>query len=203
MRRMGSGFLVLIPLLVTLGILRIVIVTIDDLVRPLKFVRDSPYDFVGIGLIVGIVLLYVVGVLVSSGAGRRVVDWQGAVLSRIPIIKTIYGVAKQTTDALTSPMAHRFSRVVFLEYPRPGVMAMGFVTGHSTSPGGEGHLLVVYIPTVPNPTSGMLAFVPEDDIIESEITVEQAMKMVFSGGIVLPDMMQVGYGASLYEPPQT
>ena len=111
-------------------------------------------------------------------------------LSRVPVVKSIYGVAKQAADALSSPLDRQFHRVVFLEWPRPGVRAMGFVTGHWGSPG-EDKMVVVYIPTVPNPTSGMLAILPENDVVETDITVEDAMKMVFSGGIVLPESMRV------------
>ncbi len=108
-----------------------------------------------------------------------------------PVVKNIYGVAKEATDTLSGPMRHRFSRVVFLEWPRRGYMALGFVTGHFHSPVERKMLLVVYIPTVPNPTSGNLAFVPEEEIIETDLTVEDAMKVVFSGGIVMPEMMGV------------
>ncbi len=150
----------------------------------------TPLNFPGVGVITLVVILYGMGVLVSGRVGRRrVVQWQGAVLSRIPIVRSIYGVAHQATEALASPSGHRFSRVVFLEWPRAGYMALGFVTGHCHLPVQEETLMVVYIPTVPNPTSGNLAFVSERDIIETDMSVEEAMKVVFSGGIVLPPTM--------------
>ena len=134
--------------------------------------------------------------------GAKIVRFESAVFSRVPVVKSIYGVVRQATDALSDPMRHRFSRVVFLEWPRRGFMALGFVTGHCHSPVDGKDLLVVYIPTVPNPTSGNLAFVSEADIIETEITVEEAMKIVFSGGIVLPDAMQMHSTAGLSESPE-
>ena len=197
-----AGVLVLIPLLVTIAIVNFVVVAVDGVIRPLTFVKDKPWDVWGIGLAFFLVAFYLVGLLVSGGAGRRkVVQWQGAVLSRVPIVKSIYGVAKQATDTISSSMDHQFSRVVFIEWPRPGFKALGFVTGHLQSPAEERTVLVVYVPTVPNPTSGNLAFVLEEDIVETEMSVEEAMKVVFSGGIVLPDDMRVTYRAGLPEPP--
>ena len=184
--RLGSGFVVLVPLIVTLLILRIVFDYLDGIFRPL--LEATPLNIPGIGAAIVLVLFYVVG---AFFAGERLRAWQDAILSRIPVVKTIYGVVRQATEAISSPMGHHFSRVVFIEWPRPGVKAMGFVTGHLVGQDSMGGTQVaVYIPTVPNPTSGMLAFVPEDDIIESNISVQDAMKTVFSGGIVLPQPRQ-------------
>ena len=194
---MGAGLLVLIPLLVTLVVLGLVIGNLDKLFHPIL-----PYDIPGIGLAISLVLLYAIGSLLTGRLGRKAINWQNAVLSRIPVVKNIYGVANQATQALSTPLEHQFSRVVFIDWPRPGVKALGFVTGHLHSPG-EGHqgTVVVYIPTVPNPTSGMLAWVNEEDVMETEITVEDAMKAVFSGGIVLPKLAPLEERAKVLESP--
>ena len=191
-----AGFLVLIPLIITVVVVRIFFNYLDDFVQPWLGDRVWFLDFPGVGVVAILLLLYVIGALVSWEAGRIAVNWQGAILSRIPVVKSIYGVAKQATDALSSPLGHHFSRVVFVEWPRPGVMALGLVTGHISSPEGE-NLVAVYIPTVPNPTSGMLAFISEDEVTDTNISVEDAMKMVFSGGIVLP---RIGVPALLSQP---
>lgn len=196
-KRIASGFLVLIPLIVTFLILRYLFIFVDGffrgdrgVIRP--WIEDTPLDFPGFGVAIVLVILYVIGVLITARAGRRALDWQSIVLSRIPVVKSIYGVAKQATDSFSEVGGHGFSRVVFIQWPRKGVRALGFVTGQCYSPEVEGGvLLVVYIPTVPNPTSGNLAFVTEDEIIETDISVEDAMKLVFSGGIVLPKTLQV------------
>ncbi len=180
-----AGLVELIPLVVTIIVLVFLVSKADALVRPLAFVAGEPWDFPGIGLIVGIILFYVVGLVVATRLGRVALRWKDVVLNHIPLVKTVFGVTQQVTKSMTSQF--NFSRVVFLEWPREGVAAMGFVTGRAVSHD-KGHALVlVYIPTVPNPTSGNMALINEDDVMETDLTVEDAMKLVFSGGIVLPD----------------
>ena len=196
-RRIAAGFFVLVPLLATFLIIRLVFGYIDGIFRGdsgllTRWIEGTPLDFPGVGVAFTIALLYVIGLLVAAEAGRRAVSWQNTVLSKIPVVKSIYGVARQATDSLVSPTGHQFSRVVFIEWPRQGFLAMGFITGHCPSPIKDGQdLLVVYIPTVPKPTSGNLAFVTEDKVVETKLTVEEAMKIVFSGGMVLPEHMNM------------
>ena len=188
-RRLLSSFILLVPLLITLWVFQFAFSIVDGLFRVegglFSFlVRNRPWDIPGIGILITFALLYFIGAFLS---GKRVQAWQDAILTKIPIFRSIYGVARQATDALSSPARDRYSRVVFVEYPRPGVLALGFVTGHiHAAEEGRVGIIVVYIPTVPNPTSGMLAWLPSDQVIETPITVEEAMKVVFSGGIVLP-----------------
>ena len=192
-----AGFLALVPLLVTAIILLFIVEKIDQLIRPMNFVKNQPWDFKGIGVFVTIVAFYAVGLLISTGFGRRAISWKSAVFRHIPVVKTIFGLTEQATSALTSPKGHSFSRVVFLEWPREGMVAMGFVTGHTKTPEGEDPLVVIYIPTVPNPTSGNMAFVSEDKVMETDMTVEDAMKLIFSGGIVLPKDLTITSKAQL------
>lgn len=194
-----GGFFVLLPLIITIFIIVFIFEAVDGLFRgddgigmlnPIikgddKFL--SFLDFPGFGIIVMLVLLYFFGVLMTIQVGRRAVDIKIAILSHIPVVKNVYGVARQATSSLTAPDGHEVSRVVFVEWPRKGSLAMGFTTGQShPDPNDDTELIVVYIPTVPNPTSGNLAFVPESDVYETTLTVDQAMKTVFSGGIVIP-----------------
>ena len=179
-----SGFIELVPLLVTIVVLLFIIRHADDLIRPLGFVKDRPWDFWGVGFIVLIILFYSIGLVTSTRIGKGTMDLISGVLARVPVVKTVFGVTKQATTALTSQ--YNFSRVVFLEWPREGMAAMGFVTGRVHSVDRAESLVLVYIPTVPNPTSGNMALIPEDDVIETDLSVEDAMKLVFSGGIVLP-----------------
>ena len=200
-RRVASGLLVLIPLAVTFLILKFVIEFIDEIFQPLLehiHVFGTDLYLPGTSTVaLMLVLFYVIG---AFFAGRRSQALQDAVLTRVPVVKSIYSVARQATDAIASPSAQHFKRVVFVEWPRPGVRALGFVTGHTHAATEDGAtMVVVYIPTVPNPTSGNLTWVPATDVIESHFSVEEAMKIVFSGGIVLPE---VPAGPSLQTPPQ-
>lgn len=183
-----GGLMELVPFLVTVIVVVLLIDYTDGALRRLVsgfYPGGLPWWFFpGIGLIIAVIFFYLIGLLLSIPAGRALMRWKAAVMSSIPIVKTVYGVTEQATSTLTTQ--YRFSRVVFLEWPREGMIALGFVTGRAYSKETDEHMVVVYIPTVPNPTSGNMAFVNEDDVIETDITVEDAMKLVFSGGIVLP-----------------
>ena len=185
--RTVGGLMELVPLLVTIVALVFVIKMADSFIRPLGFVSGQPWDFPGIGIIALIVIFYAVGLTVSTRLGRSAMDFKVTVLNGLPVVGTIYGVTQQAASSMGSQ--YRFSRVVFLEWPREGMMAMGFVTGRAVASKTGDSMAIVYIPTVPNPTAGNMAFVMEDDLFETSITVEDAMKMVFSGGIVLPDSL--------------
>lgn len=183
--KMLAELLALFPLLATVAVLLFLVDHADSLIRPLPYVSGRPWDVTGIGLVVFVLLFYFVGLLISFTLGRRLMVLLRAIIGYIPVVKTIFGVTQQVSTTLTSQ--YNFSRVVFVEWPREGMAAMGFVTGRVYTQDQTSSMVVVYIPTVPNPTSGNMAFVQEDDIIETDLTVDAAMKLVFSGGIVLPD----------------
>lgn len=192
-----GGLIELAPLLVAVLVMMFIIGYADQFVRPMKFVAGRPWDFPGIGLITMCVIFYLVGLILTTKVGKKIMLAKNAVFIRIPVFRTIYGITQQATNSLNNQFG--FTRVVFVEWPREGMVAMGFVTGRAyrnspakdSSENGEvpQSMVVVYIPTVPNPTSGNLAFLMEDDLIETDISPDQAMKLVFSGGIVLPDSM--------------
>lgn len=182
-----KGFVALIPLLITVILLAFLIGKADGYIRSLPFVEGQPWDFPGIGLISLVVLFYFIGWMDSTRAGSKVLVFKDEVLSRVPLVKTFYKITQQGITSLTSSAT--FTRVVFVEWPREGMVALGFVTGRVFTPDRSQSLAVVYIPTVPNPTSGNMAFIHEDDVMETDISVDAAMRLVFSGGIVLPEKM--------------
>ncbi len=188
-RKTVDGLIELIPLLITVIIILYFVRVADSFVSELPFVKSKPWDFPGLGVVVFVVLFYVIGLVVSKRAGRKLMAWKHIVLSNTPVVKAVYGISYQVMGSLTSQ--YNFSRVVFLEWPREGMMAMGFVTGQAYYPDKGVSIVVVYIPTVPNPTSGNMAFVIEDDVMETDISVEDAMRLVFSGGIVMPDSVSL------------
>ena len=185
--RMVAGLIHLLPTLITIVVLLFIVGNADSLIRPLPFIEGEPWDFPGIGVLVLVGLIYLVGLMVWVKPGTKLLELLNALLSRTPIVKSIFGVSQQAVAAFASQ--YNFSRVVFLEWPREGMIAMGFVTGRIYAPSRDWSVVAVYIPTVPNPTSGNMAFVIEDDVIETDLTVDGAMRLVFSGGIVLPDYL--------------
>ena len=210
LKTIGSGFVVLFPLFVTI----IVIVAIFGYVHSAfgagviwgeHFLAatfgirgawvDTAIAITGplISMVILLFILYIFGMLITFNAGRKVVQIKQTVLTNLPVMRSIYKVADQVVDSVVAQRdGHHFSRVVFVEWPRAGYLAIGFITAHIYSNEmNPKPLMVVYIPTVPNPTSGNLAYVAEDDVIETDLTVEEAMKIVFSGGMVHPDRLRV------------
>ena len=182
-----AGLLDLVPLLVTLLVVLFLVEKTDGLIRHLPFVEGRPWDFPGIGLVVGILVFYILGLIIATRIGLKLSEWKDNLIACIPIIRNIFRVTQQVMSSFTSQ--YTFSRVVFLEWPKDGMIAMGFVTGRAHSARTGESMAIVYIPTIPNPTSGNMALVMEDDLVETDLAVDDAMKLVFSGGIVLPEVL--------------
>ena len=185
-----SGLFELVPLLATIAVIAFFMQYADGLVRNLPFVSGRWWDFPGVGLIAMTVVFYLIGLSVSTTPGRKAMDWFSNIIGHIPVIKVVYNVVRQAMSSIGRSKGN-FSRVVFVEWPREGMVAMGFVTGRVYSQEKAASLVSVYIPTVPNPTSGNMAFVFEDDVIETNLNPDDAMKLVFSGGIVLPETLSL------------
>ena len=196
--RVLKGLLELVPLLVTVLILIYVINVTNEFFRGLPFIKDRPWDFPGIGLVILGIVFYLVGLFAIFSFGQLILNGVHRLMNFIPVVRTLYGVTEQAMASVGS--SANFSRVVFIEWPRDGMMAMGFVTGRASAPSREEDLVSVYVPTVPNPTSGNMAFVLEDDVVETDMSVEDAMKLIFSGGIVLPESISM---ARMPRPPRT
>ena len=179
-----DGLVEIAPTLITIIVIIVLIGYADSFIRPLPFVQDQLWDFPGIGIITLVVISYIIGLLISSRVGATGMRGIDTLMLRVPFVKSVFGVSRQIMTSMTAQ--YNFSRVVFIEWPRENMIAMGFVTGRAYSDRTGDALAVVYVPTVPNPTSGNMALVLEDNIIETDMSVEDAMKLVFSGGISLP-----------------
>ncbi len=172
------------PTLITIIVVIVLIGYADSFIRPLPFIQGRLWDFPGVGVIILVVVSYVIGLCISSRVGAKGMRGIDTLMLRIPFVKSVFGVSRQIMTSMSAQ--YNFSRVVFIEWPRENMVAMGFVTGRAYSDKTGETLAVVYVPTVPNPTSGNMALVLEDHIIETDMSVEDAMKLVFSGGISLP-----------------
>jgi len=191
--RLVSGLLVLIPLAVTLFVLNLFFTSLTAFVRPVMhpWVGELPeYVLTLIAFLVTAVLIYLVGLITNHIIGRRVIHWGESLLMKLPIIKSVYSASKQVVDTFSSSTKAAFSAVVLVEFPRRGSQAVGFITGTILNPDGE-RLYRVFIATTPNPTSGFLIILPEKEVQFTDISVEDGVKMIVSGGMLAPRSYQI------------
>ena len=185
----SRGLLALIPIGLTIFTIRIIYVFIDE--RIMEAVDQYiGYRIPGLGLLLFIVVLYFVGMITSNVLGRRIISVFDRVMSKIPLAKTAYQVGKQISDTLALPEKQIFKKAVLVDYFQPDAWVIGFVTGEITDEKTGSTLLKIFIPTVPNPTSGFLVILKESQTKSPNWTVEEAMKMVISGGIIGPDRIK-------------
>ena len=189
-----TGILVTAPVAITFYMAYKFILWVDKFVGqliPQQYLPSNylPFTIPGLGLVVLIVALILVGMFAAGFMGRfflRLGEW---IVYKVPLVSSVYSVLKQVFETFFSSKTQAFSKVVMLEYPRKGIWILGFV---SADLGGEAkekfdeEMLAVFIPTTPNPTSGFLIFVPKKDTIEMNMTVEEGLKYVISGGLVEP-----------------
>lgn len=189
-----TGIIVSAPISITAFLVYEFITFLDTQIAGLIPTRYNPETYLpfsipGLGLVVTLAFLTFVGMLAAGFAGRTLVRTGERALARMPIIRGVYGTLKQIFETVLAQSSRSFREVVLIEYPRRGIAAIGFVTGPTRGEVqdlAEGELVNVFLPTTPNPTSGFLLFVPKDDLIHLDMTIEEGIKMVISGGIVAP-----------------
>ncbi|MGI9024629.1 MAG: DUF502 domain-containing protein [Burkholderiaceae bacterium] len=186
-----TGLLILVPLAITLWVLNLIVTTMDQtlLLLPASIRNEAPFNIPGMGVILTLAIVLVVGILGRNFIGRRLVVWWEVLLARIPIVSTIYSSVKQVSDTLFSPSGQAFRKAVLVEFPRQGVWTVGFVVGNPGAPLQRpltGEHASVYVPTAPNPTSGYILIVPIEQIVDLDISVDEALKFVVSMGVVAP-----------------
>lgn len=188
-RRIFLGFLASIPFALSYFAIRLLYVSIDQ--RITGFIeRTLGIGFPGMGLLVAVASLYLLGVLASNLVGRRILGAAEQALTRIPLIKTTYNIGKQLSDTLSLPEKQVFKRVVLIEFLKPGMWTAGFVTGHLTEAATGEKLLKVYVPTPPNPLSGTIIIARESDVRDPGWTVEEALNLIVSAGIIGPNRIR-------------
>lgn len=186
--RMASGLVVLIPLVVTVAVIRFLFGFTSGILLPVidPAVGDWPPLWRAVlSLSVLLLAIYILGEIAHHVVGRRILGVGEAIVMRVPLVKVVYSASKQVVAAFQGRGTRAFQSVVFIEFPRPGMRAIGFVT--STTRREDGLLWsTVFIPTTPNPTTGFLQLVKEDELIRTSYTVEDGIKMVMSLGVLLP-----------------
>jgi len=182
-----TGIIVVIPVGITIFILKFLFNFADGILGSyldylLGLVIHQELHIPGLGMITGAVVVYLAGLLATNVLGKQLLHIGDEMMSNIPLVKSIYTSSKQLMKVFREGKTS-YRRAVFVEWPRPGVKAIGFVTAEVERNGAR--MIVVYVPTMPNPTSGFALFFHEEDVHESGMSVEDALKFVVSGGVVV------------------
>ena len=189
-----AGLLVWIPLGLTIFVIKLLIdllgqtyLLIPPALRPENLIG---IEIPGIGVIVAIIVVLLTGLVTANYFGKSIVKAWDAFLDRIPLIRSIYSPLKKFSELVLSDQTQSFSKVLLIEYPRKGIYSLCFQTskelGEVQNQAGE-EMVCVYIPTTPNPTSGYIVLVPQNEVKELKMSVEDALKMIISLGVVVPD----------------
>jgi len=189
-----TGLLIWIPLVITLWVLKLIVDVLDQtlLLLPREFQTENwlGLHVPGMGAVMTLVILFVTGLLTTNLIGARLVNFWHDILHRIPVVNSIYSSVKQISDTLFSSSGQAFRKALLVQWPHAGMWTIAFLTGR---PGGEvaknlpGEFVSVYVPTTPNPTGGYFVLVARKDVIELDMSVDEALKYIISMGVVPPN----------------
>jgi len=187
-RNFVAGLIILTPIAATILIMKWLFDAIDGILEPVvELIFGRP--IAGIGFAVILIVIYLAGLVVATVLGRRAVRFGESLMTKVPMVSQIYNTTKQVADSLTLSQKGAFKEVVLVEFPRPGMQTVGFVTNRVVD--GSGHeLLNVFIPTAPNPTSGFFQMIPPGNTSRTNLSVEEGMKLVLSAGMVSPEVIE-------------
>ena len=188
-----TGLLIWVPLVITLWVLNLLVGTLDQILQllPPEFRTENwlGVHVPGFGVAMTVLVVFVTGVLAANIIGQRLVRFWEGLLARIPVVNSIYKGVKQVSDTLFAPGGQAFRKALLVKWPREGMWTIAFLTG---VPGGDvvshlqGDYLSIYVPTTPNPTGGYFVIVPRADVIELDMTVDEALKYIISMGVAAP-----------------
>ncbi|MFQ5465671.1 MAG: DUF502 domain-containing protein [Thermodesulfobacteriota bacterium] len=189
-----TGLLVVVPLYITIYVLALIVGFMDSTVNVLpRFLRPDtylPFHIPGQGIVFTVLGVFIVGVLTANILGERLLRLTENLMARVPIVSVVYKSTKQLMETFFAKDHEGFRKVVLVQFPRKGVYSMGFVTGRArgelldrTSRG----MMSIFMPTTPNPTSGFYIIAREEDTVPLEMSVEDAFKVLMSGGMIVPD----------------
>ncbi|UCH63714.1 MAG: DUF502 domain-containing protein [Fidelibacterota bacterium] len=179
-----AGIFTAIPVYVTYKVLEIIFQFMDRFLAPVVqpiIIHYLGFSIPGLGLVMMIIALFLLGLFVTNFLGRALYGYFEKIVVRIPIASNVYSFAKQIVQTFSRDQRSAFLKVVWLQYPRQGLWALGFVTGTSQSEDGESHYNI-FVPTTPNPTSGYVVFMAQKDTIEADLSIEEGFKLLISGG---------------------
>jgi uncharacterized membrane protein len=182
-----SGILVVVPIVITIFVVKAIFTFLDELLLP-YLMPQLPYWIPGIGILITIAGIYLVGILVTNFIGRKFVSLGERLVLHIPVAKSIYGSVKQIMETFSFKSENSRKKVVMVEYPKENVWSIGLVNGEITHPENKERLYNILIIAAINPTSGFFILVPQKNVVHLNISVEEAMKWIVSGGIVTPEV---------------
>ncbi len=201
-----TGLVVAAPIGITAFLTWSFVTWVDDRVKPLIPLRYSPETYLpftipGLGVLIAVLFLILLGALTANLVGRTIVNYGEMMLDRMPLVRSIYKTLKQIFETVLSQTGNSFKTVGLMEFPRRGSWCLVFIStdakGEVLEKVGEGEdMYTCFMPTVPNPTTGFLMFVPKKDVRILDMSVEEAAKLAISGGLVVPDYGQPPEGAA-------
>jgi uncharacterized membrane protein len=207
-RYIVAGILVWLPIGVTIFLVRILIGLLDRtmVLIPQKYQPEEYLGFAipGLGIVLTIVLLLITGVLAANIVGKSMVGLWESMLDRIPVVRSVYSAAKNFAEIVFSDSSQSFKKVLLIEYPRKGLYSLAFQTSNELGEvqGRTGESVIcTFVPTTPNPTSGFIIIVPSKDVIELDMEVDEALKMIISLGVVVPTWRRQDLGELPLEMP--
>ncbi len=183
--KFGIGLITIAPFAVTVGIIYWIFVNIDNLLQPL-IEPVLGQTITGLGFVITIALILLLGFIASNVIGKRLINYGESAIPWMPIVHQLYSGIKQIMESFSASRDTSRMQPVLTEFPRKGMRVIGFVTSELTDESGK-KLLTVFVPTSPNPTSGFLQIVEEHEVIRTDISLEDALKMVVSAGKVASD----------------
>jgi uncharacterized membrane protein len=191
-RNFVTGILTLLPLAVTWWVFRFLFNFFDGLLGP-SADRALGRHVPGVGLVFSFLAILAVGAVASNVAGKKILAYLSKILENTPLVKSVYTASRQMVAAL-SPAGGGLNRVVLIEYPRKGAYAIGFLTSRAPwrIPGSDRNWAAVLVPAALNPTSGVVIIVPEEELLDPGISIEEGVKLVVSGGFVSPEKKNAG-----------
>ena len=188
-RTFVAGLVIITPLAATFLVMKWLFDFIDGIMAPL-FELILGRSIPGIGFVVLVILIYLIGLMAANVFGKRIILFGDSVVERMPIFREIYNAFTQVVDSLTLSQKGAFKEVVLVEFPRAGMRTVAFVTSKVSDKSGK-ELLNLFIPTVPNPTSGFFEVASPESVIRTDMSVEDAMKIVLSAGMISPEVIDI------------
>ncbi|WP_050929806.1 DUF502 domain-containing protein [Aestuariivita boseongensis] len=192
-----TGLIVIAPIGLTIWLIWTVVGWIDGFVLPLVPYHLRPEQYIGInlrgvGVIIFLIFTIIVGWVAKGLLGRSLIRWAESLVERTPVVRSIYSGIKQIAETVFAQSERSFEKACLIEYPRRGIWAIGFISTDTKGEvaartGVDSGMVSVFVPTTPNPTSGFLLFFPKDDVIELDMSIEEAAKLVISAGLVYPN----------------